>query len=97
MTIIDGAHVPGQLPLNIAELDADVYVGACHKWMMAPKGASFLYVKKKEQHWVDPLLISWGFQSDTPSHSTFLDYHETEANNNLRNSLEVTLTDPAGK
>ena len=77
LTIIDGAHVPGQLPLNISELDPDVYVGACHKWMMAPKGASFLYVKKNQQYWVDPLLISWGFKSDTPSHSTFLDYHET--------------------
>ena len=89
LTIIDGAHVPGQLPLNIAELDADVYVGACHKWMMAPKGASFLYVKKKEQHWVDPLLISWGFQSDTPSHSTFLDYHETAGTRDFSAFLAV--------
>jgi isopenicillin-N epimerase len=77
LTIIDGAHVPGQLTLNLTELGADIYVGACHKWMMGPKGSSFLYVNKKEQHWVDPLLISWGFQSDTPSDSTFIDYHQT--------------------
>ena len=89
LTIIDGAHVPGQLPLNIGELDPDVYVGACHKWMMAPKGASFLYVKKKQQYWVDPLLISWGFESDTPSHSTFLDYHETAGTRDFSAFLAV--------
>mgnify|MGYP001429000250 FL=1 len=89
LTIIDGAHVPGQLPLNICELDPDIYVGACHKWMMAPKGASFLYVKKKQQKWVDPLLISWGFQSDTPSHSTFLDYHETAGTRDFSAFLTV--------
>ena len=89
LTIIDGAHVPGQLPLNIGELDPDVYVGACHKWMMAPKGASFLYVKKNQQDWVDPLLISWGFQSETPSHSTFLDYHETAGTRDFSAFLTV--------
>lgn len=89
LTIIDGAHAPGQLHLNIGELDPDVYVGACHKWMMAPKGASFLYVKKKQQYWVDPLLISWGFQSDTPSHSTFLDYHETAGTRDFSAFLAV--------
>lgn len=77
LTIVDGAHVPGQIHLDLAELEADIYTGACHKWMMAPKGASFLYVNKENQHWVDPLLISWGFQSDRPSHSQFLDYHQT--------------------
>lgn len=77
LTIVDGAHVPGHIPLDLAELQADIYTGACHKWMMAPKGASFLYVTKAEQHWVDPLLISWGYQSDFPSHSRFLDYHQT--------------------
>ena len=89
LTIIDGAHVPGQLPLNISELDPDVYVGACHKWMMAPKGVSFLYVKKNQQNWVDPLLISWGFESDNPSHSTFLDYHETAGTRDFSAFLAV--------
>ncbi|MBG39303.1 MAG: aminotransferase [Cryomorphaceae bacterium] len=89
LTIIDGAHAPGQLPLNIDELNPDVYVGACHKWMMAPKGASFLYVKKSQQHWVDPLLISWGYQSDAPSHSIFLDYHETAGTRDFSAFLAV--------
>ena len=77
LTIVDGAHVPGHIPLDLRTLQADVYTGACHKWMMAPKGCSFLYVNKENQHWVDPLLISWGFKSDSPSHSTFIDYHQT--------------------
>ena len=55
-TIVDGAHVPGHIPLNIEELNPDVYTGACHKWMCAPKGCSFLYIKKEWQHLFDPLL-----------------------------------------
>jgi isopenicillin-N epimerase len=77
LTIVDGAHVPGHIPLDLRTLQADVYTGACHKWMMAPKGCSFLYVNKENQYWVDPLLISWGFQSDSPSDSRFIDYHQT--------------------
>jgi isopenicillin-N epimerase len=77
LTIVDGAHVPGHIPLDLRTLQADIYTGACHKWMMAPKGCSFLYVNKENQHWVDPLLISWGFQSDFPSDSRFIDYHQT--------------------
>lgn len=89
MTIIDGAHVPGQIELDLTELDADIYVGACHKWMMGPKGSSFLYVNKKEQHWVDPLLISWGFQSDTPSESMFIDYHQTTGTRDFSAFLSI--------
>jgi len=76
LTIVDGAHVPGHILLNLAELEADIYTGACHKWMMTPKGSSFLYVKPEFQSWMDPLVISWGYESAMPSHSQFLDYHE---------------------
>lgn len=89
MTIIDGAHVPAHLPLDLSTLDPDIYVGACHKWMMAPKGSSFLYVKKEQQHWVDPLLVSWGYQSDFPSHSQFLDYHQTNGTRDFSAFLAV--------
>lgn len=78
MTIIDGAHAPNHIPLNITELNPDIYFGACHKWMMAPKGSSFLYVKKELQNLIDPLIVSWGYESDFPSHSQFLDYHEMQ-------------------
>jgi len=74
--IIDGAHVPGHIPLNIKKLNPDIYTGACHKWMCAPKGTSFLYAKKDIQNKIDPLVVSWGYESEMPSHSKFLDYHQ---------------------
>lgn len=76
ITIVDGAHVPGHIELNLSELQADYYSGACHKWMMTPKGCSFLYVKKEFQENLDPLIISWGFKSINPSDSKFFDYHQ---------------------
>ena len=71
MTIIDGAHVPAHIPLNISEMDPDIYVGACHKWLSAPKGTSFLYVKKSHQDKMKPLIISWGSIID-PSPTAFI-------------------------
>lgn len=76
MTIVDGAHVPAHIDLDLKELDADIYFGACHKWMLTPKGSSFLYVKRALQNLFDPLIISWGYDAEFPSHSQFLDYHE---------------------
>ncbi|MES2554516.1 MAG: aminotransferase class V-fold PLP-dependent enzyme [Bacteroidota bacterium] len=76
LTIVDGAHVPGHIPLDLKELEADIYTGACHKWMMTPKGSSFLYVKKAFQKWMDPLVVSWGYDAAFPSSSQFLDYHQ---------------------
>ena len=76
ITIIDGAHVPGHISLNLQDLNPDFYTGAIHKWFLAPKGCSFLYVNKKFQNNINPLIVSWGYESDTPSHSQFLDYHE---------------------
>ena len=76
LVFIDGAHVPGQIPLNITELDPDFYTGACHKWMLTPKGSSFLYVKRAHQQGLNPLVVSWGYKADFPSNSQFLDYHQ---------------------
>ena len=78
LTIVDGAHVPGHIPLDLFTLKADIYTGACHKWMLAPKGCAFLYVRKDIQDQFDPLLISWGYQSDNPGPSRFLDYHQMQ-------------------
>ena len=63
ITIIDGAHVLGQMDLNITELNPDFYTGTLHKWMLAPKGSSFLYVKKDFQEMLDPLVVGWGYES----------------------------------
>ncbi len=89
MIIVDGAHVPGHLPLSIRTLDPDFYTGACHKWMMAPKGCSFLYAKRSMQPMLDPLVISWGYDSVAPSHSQFIDYHEMQGTNDFSAYLTV--------
>jgi isopenicillin-N epimerase len=75
VTVIDGAHIPGHLPLDIRELAPDFYSGNCHKWLCAPKGAGFLYVRRELQRDVHPLVFSWGYEGDDPS---FLDRHEKQ-------------------
>ncbi len=89
LTIVDGAHVPGHISLNLSDLEADIYSGACHKWMMTAKGCSFLYVKAKYQHLFDPLVVSWGYESATPSHSPFLDYHQMQGTRDFSAFLTV--------
>ncbi|MFZ1528442.1 MAG: aminotransferase class V-fold PLP-dependent enzyme [Ferruginibacter sp.] len=76
VTFVDGAHAPGQVNLDLSTLQADIYTGACHKWMMTPKGSSFVYVKKELQHFIDPLIISWGYKALFPSSSTFQDHQQ---------------------
>lgn len=78
ITIVDGAHVPGHIDLDLSELKADIYTGACHKWLMTPKGSSFLYAKKHIQNDFDPVLISWGYDAEVPGKSKFLDYHQLQ-------------------
>lgn len=78
ITVIDGAHAPGQMHLNLEALAADFYVGNCHKWMLGAKGAGFLYARKELQHIVEPLVVSWGWGENTPytTGSDFLDHLE---------------------
>jgi isopenicillin-N epimerase len=64
MTLIDGAHAPGQISLNIETIGADIYTGNCHKWFLAPKGSGFLFVRQEMQHWIEPLVVSWGWGSN---------------------------------
>lgn len=89
LTIVDGAHVPGHIPLDLRDLQADIYTGACHKWMMTPKGCSFLYVNKENQSWVDPLVVNWGYESAMPSGSQFQDYHELQGTRDISAFLTV--------
>jgi len=75
ITIIDGAHVPGHIPLNLTELGADIYTGTCHKWLLCPKGTSFLYVKKELQNQIEPLIVSWGYENSEFSRTPFQNSH----------------------
>lgn len=56
LTLIDGAHAPGQLQLNMKELDPDFYTGSLNKWLYTPAGCAMLYIKKEHQSWVKPLV-----------------------------------------
>lgn len=89
ITIVDGAHVPGHIPLDLQELKADIYTGACHKWMLTPKGCSFLYVNKSIQNDFDPVIISWGYKADIPGKSNFLDYHQQQGTRDYSAFLTV--------
>jgi isopenicillin-N epimerase len=61
ITIIDGAHAPGLIDLDLKDVDADYYSGNCHKWMMAPKGSAFLWARRDVQHILEPTVVSHGW------------------------------------
>ena len=84
-TIIDGAHVPGHIDLDIKKLDPDYYVGACHKWLCSPKGVSFLYIKRELQDEIQPYLKSWGWGEEFPE---FKNSTEKKTNSRFQNIFQ---------
>lgn len=89
ITIIDGAHIPGHIPLNLEEIKADFYTGTLHKWLLGPKGSTFLYVNKNFQNLVEPLIISWGYEAAKPTKSKFLEENEMQGTRDISAFLTV--------
>lgn len=92
LSIIDGAHAPAQINLDISDINPDIYVGACHKWMCSPKGVSFLFSKKEYQNKIDPLVISWGYEPDKINNNQFIDYHQWQGTRDMSAFLTIPET-----
>jgi isopenicillin-N epimerase len=89
LTVIDGAHAPGQIDLRLDELGADFYLGNCHKWLCAPKGSGFMFARPERQELLEPLIISWGWRADHPGPSLFLDHFERQGTDDPAAYLSV--------
>jgi isopenicillin-N epimerase len=64
LTVIDGAHAPAMIPLDLRSLGCDYYGGNCHKWLLAPMGCGFLYFAAGAEDRLQPLQVSWGWRHD---------------------------------
>jgi isopenicillin-N epimerase len=64
LSIVDGAHAPGHIDLDVDAIGADFYTGNCHKWLCSPKGAGFLHAREEVQPLLEPLAYSWDWPSD---------------------------------
>lgn len=91
ITIIDGAHAPGQLPLDLTAIAPDFYFGNTHKWLCSPKGSAFLYARPDQQALIEPLVVGWGWGDGRTLTfgSNFLDYTQWLGTNDLSAYLAV--------
>ena len=65
--LVDVAHGPGIVPLNISKLNPAYITGNCHKWLCTPKGSAFLHIREDKRTKISPLNIGHGYSSDLPA------------------------------
>lgn len=92
ITVVDGAHAPGQIPLQLDESNFDFFTGNCHKWLFAPKGVAFLYAKAKVQNLLNPLIVSWGKEIDTIGNSDFINDFEYLGTRDISAFLSISAS-----
>ena len=94
LSIVDGAHVPCHIPLDLDALGADVYAGSCHKWLCAPKGTGFLWARPEHQSWIEPVVISWGHhgEADFAERHGWLGTRDPAAYLSVPKAIEVHAT-----
>src|SRR5579884_338055 len=64
LTVVDGAHAPAMVPIELSTLGCDFYGGNCHKWLLAPTGSGFLYLGQGNEERLQPLQVSWGWHQE---------------------------------
>ncbi len=89
VSVVDGAHALGQIPLDLQAVGADFYAANAHKWLCAPKGSAFLYARPEAQALLEPLVISWGEPAPAHSGSRFLDELEWTGTRDIAAYLAV--------
>lgn len=89
VTVIDGAHAPGQLSVDLEALGVDFYAGNCHKWLCAPKGSGFLFARREVQDSVRPLVVSWGEESEFADPSRFQSEFQWQGTRDVAGYLSV--------
>ena len=89
LSVVDGAHAVSQVPLDLRALGVDIYSGACHKWLCAPKGTAFVYVRRELQPDMEPLVVSWGWENESPGNSIFIDQQEWQGTRDISAFLSV--------
>jgi isopenicillin-N epimerase len=64
ISVVDGAHAPGMVPVDLDALGADFYAANVHKWLLAPIGSGFLHLGRGSEDRLQPMQVSWGYQPD---------------------------------
>jgi isopenicillin-N epimerase len=88
-TVIDGAHAPGQIDLDLPAMQVDFYGGNCHKWLSSAKGAGFLYARPEVQGLIEPLIVGWGWRPYDPWSTPFVDAIQRQGTHDISAYLSV--------